>query len=76
MKYATKWMVVPYNSSCIKSKPDNILYDNNLPDDVKFKLYNQDLLKKITKNTVSEQSKVTSEIKQDDQRIKLTANRP
>ena len=76
MKYATKWMVVPYNSSCIKSQPDNTLYDNNLPDDVKFKLYNQELLKKITKNTVSEQSKVTSEIKQDDQRIKLTANRP
>lgn len=76
MKYTTKWMVVPYNSSCIKSQPNNILYDNNLPDDVKFKLYNQELLKKITKNTVNQEGKDLSATIQDEQRLKLTAKRP
>ena len=46
MKNTLKWMVVPYNSSCLE-KPSPI-FDSKLSDDDKVKIYNQDITKKVT----------------------------
>ena len=54
MKHTEKCKVVPFNLVCEQQQQNKILYNNNIPEDEKAMLYNQEITKSVAKNIVEQ----------------------
>ena len=55
MKHTEKWKVVPLNYACNQEQhQNNILFNSNIPEDEKAKLYNQQITKKVAQNIIDQ----------------------